>query len=338
MRFTGLLLLAATVLITGCSQPPEQVNVYSARKEALIKPLLDQFSADTGIEVNLVTAKADALLERLKAEGEHSPADLLITVDAGRLHRAREADVLQPVANDTLAQRVPERLRDPDGFWYGLSVRARVIVYAPDRVDASLLDSYESLTDEQWRGRICIRSSNNIYNQSLVASLIAHHGEEAITEWARGMVANMARDPVGGDRDQIKAVAAGECDLAVVNTYYLAMMANDEDPATRAVADSVAVFWPNQGDRGTHINVSGAGVTANAPNPENAIRLLEFLTSETAQQWYAETNHEYPVKSSIAVSEQLQAWGEFRQDGLNLAKLGELNAAAVKAMDRAGWQ
>ena len=338
MRFPGIVLLAITVLVTGCSQPPEQVNVYSARKEALIKPLLDQFSADTGITVNLVTAKADALLERLKAEGEHSPADLLITVDAGRLHRAKQAGVLQPLTDSTLEQRIPATLRDPEGFWYGLSVRARVIVYAPERVDAGQLESYESLADEQWRGRICIRSSDNIYNQSLVASLIAHNGEQATEDWARAMVANMARDPVGGDRDQIKAVAAGECDLAVVNTYYLAMMASDDDPATRAVAESVAVFWPNQDERGVHINVSGAGLTAHAANRDNARQLLTFLTSDTAQQWYAERNHEYPAVEGIRVSEQLQGWGTFSQDDLNLSQLGELNADAVKVMDRAGWQ
>lgn len=338
MRTLSIMLLAMTVLVTGCSNAPDEVNVYSARKEALIKPLLDQFSADTGIQVNLVTGSADALLERLKAEGEHSPADVLITVDAGRLHRAREAGLLQPVTSDMLSQRVPAALRDPVGHWYGLSVRSRVIVYAPSRVDASQLQSYESLADEQWQGRICIRSSDNIYNQSLVASLIAHNGVDATENWARALVANMARDPVGGDRDQINAVAAGECDLAVVNTYYLAMMASDEDPATRAVAESVAVFWPNQSGRGAHINVSGAGITTHAPNPDNALQLITFLTSDSAQQWYAERNHEYPVRDGIPVSEQLQAWGAFEKDALNLTRLGELNAEAVKVMDRAGWQ
>lgn len=337
-RLSVLFSLMAALVVTGCSSQSEEVNVYSARKEALIKPLLDRFSEQTGVTVNLITGSADALVERMKAEGEHSPADVLITTDAGRLFRAQQEEQLAAVDSDTLADQVPEALRDPEGHWYGLSVRARVVVYAPDRVDPSELSTYEALADEQWDGRICIRSSDNIYNQSLTASLIAHNGEADTEQWAEGLVSNMARDPVGGDRDQIKALAAGECDLAVVNTYYLGMMQGGDDADAREIANQVAVFWPNQDDRGAHINISGAGVAANAPNPDNAVRLIEFLVNDESQQWYAETNYEYPVRADVPVSDLLQEWGEFKQDDLPLIKLGERNADAVKLMDRAGWK
>lgn len=340
MRRFGLLvsLLVAALITTGCGTQTDEVNVYSARKEALIKPLLDRFSEQTGTTVNLITGSADALVERMKAEGEHSPADVLVTVDAGRLYRAQEEGLLAATSSQELDRQVPPALREPEGRWFGLSVRGRVIVYAPDRVDPANLSTYEALADEQWADRICIRSSDNIYNQSLVASLIAHDGEQATREWAEGLVANMARDPVGGDRDQIKAVAAGDCDLAVVNTYYLGMMQADQDDETRDIAHRVRVFWPNQDGRGIHVNISGAGVTTNAPNPDNAQKLLEFLVSDESQQWYAETNHEYPVRPGVPASELLQSWGEFKQDDLPLVKLGERNADAVKVMDQAGWK
>lgn len=340
MRRSGVLvsLLVAVLVATGCSSHGEEVNVYSARKEALIKPLLDRFSEQTGISVNLITGSADALVERMKAEGAHSPADVLVTVDAGRLYRAQQEGLLATTTSDKLEQQVPPSLREPDGHWFGLSMRARVIVYAPDRVDPANLSTYEALADQQWADRICIRSSDNIYNQSLVASLIAHHGKPAVREWAAGLVSNMARDPVGGDRDQIKAVAAGECDLAVVNSYYLAGMQADDDAETRDIAGRVAVFWPNQDNRGVHVNISGAGIVSHAPNPDNAVALLEFLVSDESQRWYAQANQEFPVHPGVPPSELLQGWGEFKQDDLNLLRLGELNADAVKVMDQAGWK
>jgi iron(III) transport system substrate-binding protein len=335
-------LLTVGALALAVATPPAfasgEVNLYSARKEALIKPLLDRFTAETGIEVNLVTGKADALLKRLESEGRNTPADLLVTVDAGRLHRAVVADLLQPVENATLKERVPASYRDPENHWFGLSTRARVMMYSRDRVDSGALSTYEGLADPQWKGRICIRSSSNIYNQSLIASLIAAHGEEETERWARGLVANMARPPSGGDRDQIKAVAAGQCDVAVANTYYLGGMLNSSDPAQVEAASKVAVFWPNQDGRGTHVNVSGAGVTKYARNRDNAVKLLEFLTSDASQQWYAEVNSEYPAVPGVPLSGTLQAWGEFRADDLNLAVLGRNNAAALKLMDRAGWK
>lgn len=337
-RVSILFSLVLALVITGCSSQSEEVNVYSARQEALIKPLLDRFTEETGINVNLITGSADTLVERMKSEGEHSPADLLITVDAGRLYRAHQEGQLATLDDEVLEQRVPENLRDPQGRWFGLSVRARVVMFNPDTVDESELSTYETLADEQWEGRICIRSADNIYNQSLVASLIAHDGEQATQAWAEGLVNNMARDPVGGDRDQIKALAAGECDLAVTNTYYLARMLQNDDDAIRAQAQAARVFWPNQQDRGAHINISGAGLATNAPNRDHAIQLLRFLVNDESQRWYAEVNNEYPVRQDTPVSDVLASWGEFKRDPLPLVKLGELNAEAVRIMDRAGWK
>jgi iron(III) transport system substrate-binding protein len=335
-------LFAVAVLALVTATPPAfaagEVNLYSARKEELIKPLLDRFTADTGIKVNLVTGKADALLKRLESEGRNTPADLLLTTDAGRLYRAYEAGLLQPVRSDTLERAVPAIYRDPEGHWFGVSVRARVLMFASDRLDPAGLSTYEDLADERWKGRICIRSSNNIYNQSLVASLIVAHGEAETEAWAKGLIANLARPPKGGDRDQIKAVAAGQCDVAVANTYYLGTMLNSSDPAQREAAAKISVFWPNQADRGSHVNVSGAGITRHARNRNNAVRLLEFMTTEESQRWYADANLEYPVRTGITLNPTLEAWGTFAGDTINLAELGRHNAAAVRLMDRAGWK
>ncbi|KAA6183420.1 Fe(3+) ABC transporter substrate-binding protein [Thiohalocapsa marina] len=320
----------------------EEVNLYSARKEDLIRPLLDRFTDATGIQVNLVTGKADALLQRLRSEGVNSPADLLLTVDAGNLHRAKEAGVTQAITSDALTTAIPASYRDPQGHWYGLSLRARPILYVKGRVDPAELSTYEALAAPEWKGRICIRSSSNIYNQSLVASMITANGADATEAWARALVANMARPPKGGDRDQIKAAAAGQCDLAVANTYYLAGMLESDDPAEREPALQMAIFWPNQpgqGDgRGTHVNVSGAAVTKAARNRDAAIRLMEFLVSPESQAWYAEANGEYPVVESIDVSPVLAKWGRFKADTLTLDQLGALNGEAVRLMDRAGWK
>jgi iron(III) transport system substrate-binding protein len=329
--------LCAALLGSTAAQSAE-VNVYSGRGEAFIKPLLDTFSKETGIKVNLVSGKDDALIERLKAEGAQSPADVLMTADAGRLHRAKAAGLLQAVDSPTLNAAIPAAYRDPGNQWFGLTLRARVIVYAPERVKREELSTYEGLADPSWKGRVCMRSSDSIYNQSLTAALIAHDGEAATLDWAKGVVANLARPPKGGDRDQIKAIAAGECDVSLVNTYYLAGMQNAEEPAEREAAAKVAVFWPNQKDRGAHVNVSGAGITAAAKNVAEARKLLEFLVSDEAQRWYAEVNQEYPVKAGIAISPTLRTMGAFKADALPLARLGELNAQAVRLLDRAGWR
>lgn len=337
-KFSQLLVLSALSLAVSFPAFADlnEVNVYSARKEALIKPLLDDFSEKTGITVNLVTGKADALLKRLELEGQNSPADILITTDAGRLYRAQEAQVLQAAIDPKIAQGVPANLKDKDGYWLGLTTRSRFIVYAKDRVKPSELSTYQALSDPKWKNRICVRSSNNIYNQSLVASMIANDGEAATEQWAKGFVANFARKPNGGDRDQIKAVAAGQCDIALVNTYYLGQMLKDNKQ--KAIAEQVNVFWPNQNQGGAHINISGVGITQSAKNVAAANQLIAFLLSKEAQTWYAEVNNEYPVIADAPWSQTLKNWGTFKGDDLNLEQLGKLNAQAVKIMDRAGWR
>jgi iron(III) transport system substrate-binding protein len=331
----GLLL---TFIAPSLSLADEVVNLYSARKEKLIKPLLDRFRAQTGIKVNLVTGKADALLQRLQREGRNTPADMLITTDAGRLHRAKAAGVTQAVDSQALKGLVPENFRDPDGHWYGLSVRARPILYVKERVDPSRLSTYEALIDTDWKHKICIRSSGNIYNQSLVASMIAANGAASTETWAKTFVKQFARPPKGGDRDQIKAAAAGQCDLVIANTYYLAGMLTSKDKAQRDAAAKLAVFWPNQQGRGTHVNVSGAALIKAAKNRGNAIKLLEFLVTRGSQAWYAEANGEYPVLEDVAPGELLQSWGDFKMDRLNLSQLGVFNPDALRLMDRAGWK
>ncbi|TXS93393.1 Fe(3+) ABC transporter substrate-binding protein [Parahaliea aestuarii] len=327
----------AATLIAPASLAAEVVNVYSARQEALIKPILERFTEESGIKVNLITGDGDALLTRLRSEGRNSPADLLLTVDAGRLYRAREAGVLQPLHSDFLKKVVPAHLRDNEDYWYGLSVRARVIAYAKDRIDPAELSTYEDLTDPKWRGRLCVRSSSNIYNQSLVAGMIATEGADAAGAWAKGVVANFARPPQGGDRDQIKAVGAGQCDLALVNSYYYGAMLQSGGEEEAAAAN-VALFFPNQDGRGTHVNVSGAGITTAATHVEQAKALIEFLAGEEAQHWYAETNNEYPVREDIEPSARLSSWGEFKADSVDVTELGRLNAQAVMIMDRANWK
>jgi iron(III) transport system substrate-binding protein len=333
LLFSCLLLLTASPALAA-----GQVNIYSARQEVLIKPLLDRFTAQTGIKVNLVAGNADAMLQRLQSEGRNSPADILLTVDAGNLNRAMELDLFQPVKSTVLEQAIPAAYRDPAGHWFGLSMRARVLMYAKDRVKPAELASYQDLTDPKWRGRICVRSSSNVYNQSMTAAMIARQGVEATEAWAKGLVANLARPPQGGDRDQIKAVAAGQCDVAIVNTYYLGGMLNSSEAGDREAAAKVAVFWPDQKQQGVHVNVSGAGVTRHAKNRDNAIRLLEFLAGEEAQRWYAEVNFEYPVRPGVPLSETLAAFGDFKTDDLNLAILGKHAPEAVRLMDRAGWR
>lgn len=316
----------------------QEVNVYSARKEALILPLLEKFRAETGIGFNLITAKADELLKRLESEDHSTPADVFITTDAGRLQRAKDAGVLRAVNNAVLDSRIPHNLRDSENYWFGMSRRARVIFYARDRVDAGELSTYEALTDPRWKGRICIRSSNNIYNQSLVASMIEANGVEETEAWSRGLVANFARKPAGGDTDQLRAAAAGQCDIAIANTYYYGRLAKSDRDSDREVAAALGLFWPNQEGRGAHVNVSGAAVTQHAKHPQAAERLLEFMTSAESQAWYGEVNLEYPVTGDAKTSELLQSFGEFKGDDINLSRLGENNRAAVQLMDRAGWR
>ncbi|MBR9989456.1 MAG: Fe(3+) ABC transporter substrate-binding protein [Gemmatimonadetes bacterium] len=338
---TGALCVAFAACSSDADQPAVaagEVNVYSHRHYDADRELFRLFTEQTGIQVNVVTASADELITRLENEGAQSPADVLITVDAGRLQRAKERGLLQPVESAVLAANIPEHLRDRDGEWFGLTQRARILAYHRGRVQPEDLSTYEALSGPEWVGRVLTRSSSNVYNQSLLAAQIAHLGPEAAESWAAGIVANLARSPSGGDTDQIKAVAAGQGDVAVVNSYYLARLAASEDAEERRVAEQIGAFFPNQADRGTHVNVSGAGVTRSSRNVENAVRLLEYLSGDEAQAVFAEANHEYPVKPGVAWSATLQGWGEFKSDSLDLTRLGELNAEAVRIADRAGWR
>ena len=336
-KSTGAAAALAIALASG-AVAAQEVNLYSSRHYDTDIAMYDAFTEQTGIAVNLIEASEDELIERIKAEGANSPADVLITVDAGRLWRADQAGVLQPVSSAVLEERVPANLRHPEGKWFGFSQRLRGIVYAKDRVDPAAITTYEDLADPQWHGRVCIRSSGNIYNQSLVGSMIETLGVEQTEAWAKGLVDNLARPPQGGDTDQIKAVAAGECDVAVVNHYYLVRLIKSDDADERAIADQVDILFPNQDGRGAHANISGAGVIATAPNRDNAVKFLEYLTTPDAQAYFAQGNNEFPVVAGVKLDPVLEGWGEIKTDSINAAKLGENNPEAVKLMDRVGWK
>lgn len=350
----ALIAAAGAVALVACSQDDSgstaqntetakteivgEVNVYSSRHYDTDLALYDEFTEATGIKINLIEAGADALIERIKSEGEFSPADVLITVDAGRLWRAEEAGILDAVASDTLTNRVPEYLRHPDGLWFGLSKRARVIIYNKAAGEPAVLDTYADLADPSNAGKVCIRSSSNIYNISLMASMVSHIGAAAAEEWAKGVVSNFARDPQSNDTGQIQAVASGECGIAVVNTYYLARYVASDDPELNAIADAVGVVFPDQQGRGTHVNISGAGVVKGAPNRENAIKFIEYLTEDKAQNYFANGNNEYPAVPGVAPAAAVVTLGSFKEDELNASLLGQNQAEAVRVFDRAGWQ
>lgn len=335
---TRIRLLALLCLLLLPAAVAQVVNVYSARHYATDEELYSEFTEQTGIEVNVIEANADELIERIRSEGANSPADVIVTVDAGRLWRADQAGLLAPVESSVLEEAIPENLRHPEGKWFGLTQRVRAIFYDRDSVDPSELSTYEDLADDKWEDRICIRSSSNVYNQSLVAAMIEVNGVDATQEWANALVDNFARDPQGGDTDQIRAVAAGECDIAVANHYYYARLVASDDPADQEVVEQVGIFFPNQDGRGAHTNISGAGVVATAPNRENAIRFIEFLTTPEAQQIFAEGNNEFPVVEGIEASEIAEGLGDFETDDVNVSAYGENNPEAVRIMDRAGWR
>ncbi|QCN95186.1 Fe(3+) ABC transporter substrate-binding protein [Azospirillum argentinense] len=329
---------AATLLtMTGLASAAE-VNVYSARHYDVDKDLYDAFTKKTGIKINVIEGKEEELIERMKTEGGNSPADVFITVDAGRLWRAQEAGLLQPTRSKVMEEAIPAHLREPEGHWFGISKRARILVYNKASVKPGEIKTYEELADPKWKDRVLVRSSTSVYNQSLVGSLLAAHGEKATEDWAKGVVANMARKPQGGDTDQIKGVAANEGDVAVTNTYYFARIASSAKPEDKAIADKLGVIFPNQDGRGTHVNVSGAGVMKNAPNKEQAIQFLEYLVSPEAQKMFTEKNYEYPIVAGAETAPVLVTWGKFKEDPLNAAVYGKNNAEALKIMDRAGWK
>lgn len=319
-------------------QKEQVVNVYTHRHYEPDQEIFKMFEESTGIKVKVINASADELIQKMKMEGKQSPADVLITVDAGRLSRAKDQGLLQSIQSDLLEKTVPNHLQDVDNQWFGLTKRARIIAYALDRVKPEELSTYEELVSSKWKGKILVRSSSNIYNQSLMASIIANDGESIAKKWAEGIVANMARSPKGSDRDQVKAVVAGEGDLAIVNSYYIGKMLNSPDAEEVETAKKIGLFFPNQDGRGTHINVSGAGVAKYAPNKENAIRFIEFLVSQDAQQIFTDANYEYPILESIEPTNDIKAWGDFKEDTLGLNKLGENNKKAVLIFDEAGWK
>jgi iron(III) transport system substrate-binding protein len=337
----GLIITGATGALAGRARaqaPGGVLNLYSSRHYSTDQALYDDFTRQTGIRIQRIEAEADPLIERLRAEGANSPADIFLSVDAGRIERARVAGLLQPIASPVLDAAVPAHLRDPQGYWFGFSKRARVILYARGRVRPGEVTRYEDLADPALKGRLAIRSSSNVYNQSMTGAMLAAHGEAATETWCRGVVANLARAPRGGDSDQIKAVAAGEADYAVANTYYLVNLMRSKSEAERAVAARVGVIFPNQADRGTHINIAGGGVTASSRNRAAAIRFLEYLVSPAAQAHFADGNAEYPVAPGVAPSAELAALGAFREDRLNAQVYAANNARALQIMDRAGWK
>jgi iron(III) transport system substrate-binding protein len=315
------------------------LNLYSARHYQTDEALYANFTKTTGIKINRIEAGDDQLLERLKSEGAMSPADLLLIVDAARLWTVQSLGLFQPVRSKVLEERIPATLRDPDGNWYGFSSRARVIVYNKQAVNPADVSTYESLADPKNKNRVCTRSGSHPYNLSLVAALIAHNGEAKTEEWAKSVVANMARTPRGGDSDQIKAVAAGECGVALTNTYYYVRLLRSAKPEEREWAAKAGLIWPDQQSYGTHLNISGAGVLKNAPHRENAIRFLEYLSSPEAQGYFANGNNEWPaVKGAVAKNPELESLGTFKADTLPIATLGKNTPAAQMLLDRAGWK
>lgn len=328
--------LAGAAFVLAFPVQANEVNVYSARHYDTDQVLYDTFTAQTGIRVNIIEASGDEVVARIQAEGANSPADILFTVDGGRLHRAVEAGLFQPIESAVLEERIPAALQHPDNLWFGLTTRARVIFYNRAAGLPEGVADYEDLADPAHRGTVCIRSSGNIYNVSLMAELIESLGEEAAEEWARGLAANLARPPQGGDSDQIKAVASGECLLGVANTYYWGRLMASSNPEDVAAAEAVGFIFPNQDNRGTHVNLSGMGVLATAPNRDNAIALLEYLVSDEAQQILADSNNEYPAVPGIAINGPIGAYTDFRSSGVNASVYGTNAARAVAVWDRAG--
>ena len=332
-------LLWADLDDTNINSKSNEVNIYSARKSYLLRPLLDAFEKDTNIKVNIISGKAKVLQKRIEQEGKNTRADVLLTVDAGNLYEAKKKNLLKKINSKQLDMLIPKNLRDDDGFWYGLSIRSRVIMFNPLSVNVKDLSTYENLAHKKWKGKICMRSSGNIYNQSLLASLITHLGEEEAKNWAKSVVSNFARDPKGNDRTQMTSVVLGECDLTLANTYYLGKWMTSKKEIERKYAKRISIFFPNQKSRGAHINISGAAVIKYTRNLDNAIKLIEYLADDKAQELYARANHEYPIRDTINLSKIVYSWGyPFKQDQINLNQLGVNNSKAAKIFDEVNWQ
>src|SRR5574344_1832252 len=331
-------LAICSLLFTNILFATNEVNVYSQRHYDSDKALFKKFEEKTGIKINLVTAKAEELVSRLSIEGANSPADVLITADIGNLWEAKQRDLLQSASSKTLEENIPSHLRDEDGKWFALTKRARLFVYNPKTVNPNDLDDYFSLTKPQFKGKVITRTATHAYNKSLLASIIAHHGEEKALEFAKGLVNNFARNPKGSDKDQIRAVASGEADIAIVNSYYVGVMANSKDKVDSEIANSLKIHFPAQNSTGAHINISGAAITQFAPNKENAVKLIEFLTSEEAQGALAEGNYEYPINVKVKPAGTVSSWGEFKEDTIPLNEVGKYTNTAMKIAEQGKWK
>ncbi len=331
------LFLASLVLI-GSLYANNEVNVYSHRHYDTDKQLFKMFENKTGIKVNVVKADANALIKRLESEGENSPADVLITVDAGRLYQAKEKDLLQSIDSKYLIENIPSKLRDEENKWFALTKRVRAFIVPKDSKLEEKLITYEQLANPEFKGMVMVRSSSHVYNQSLLAAVIAHHGEEYALKWAKGVVSNMARRPKGNDRYQVKAIANGLGKIAIANTYYVGKMVGNKDLSESEAVERVKIIFPKFENGGTHINVSGAGVAKYAPNKENAIKFIEFLASPEAQDLFANSNFEYPVTKDVKKNDVVSSWGTFDDDSISINTLGKNNAKAVKIFDKAGWR
>ena len=336
-RTFSILIILVNTIISYSASSASEVNVYSYRQPILIDPFFEEFTKLTGIEVNVLHAKK-GLLERLLSEGANTPADLVLTVDISRLKQFVEKDLLTPIESFALQKNIPSHLRDSNNRWFALSKRARVVVASKERVVTGAIKRIEDLTNPKWRGKICTRPGSHAYNRSLLASIVAAHGETAAEEWAKGLVVNLARKPEGNDRAQAKAIFEGVCDIAIMNTYYYGKMKfNEKNPEQKDWANAITLIFTNQNDRGNHINVAGGGVVKHSKNKDNAIALLEFLTNPKAQALYSSINYEYPVNPIMTLSDELATWGEFKEDNLPIEKLAELAPIAQKIIDRVGW-
>lgn len=340
--FKSIAFAAVAFAATGIAKPgmaAEELNLYSYRQPFLIEPMIEKFTAETGIKVNVVFAKK-GMLEKIKAAGANNPADAVLTVDIGRLYALKQAGVLDPVASNVLEKNIPAHLRDPEGLWFGLTQRSRIALVSRDRVKEGELQTYEDLADPKFRGRICMRSGKHAYNVALIASMIAHHGEAKTKQWLEGVKANLSRKPQGNDRAQAKAVYEGQCDVAISNTYYMGkMQTNDKKPEQKKWAEAVRVTFLNQGksDRGAHMNVSGAGVLKGAEHRDAAVKLIEWLSKEEAQHMYAEVNYEYPANPAVEASALVKSWGDFTADDLSMEDIAKNREAATKLVDEVNF-
>jgi len=335
----SLILLPALALSCSALAQDGVLNLYSSRHYQTDEALYSGFTKLTGIKVNRIEAGEDALIERIRNEGARSPADVLVTVDAGRLWRAEQLGLFQPVKSALLDARIPASFREPNGLWYGFSLRARLIAYNKAKVRPNEIRNYEDLADAKWKGRVCMRSSTSIYNLSLMGALIEHLGEPTAEAWAKSVKDNLAREPKGGDTDQLKSVAAGECDVTISNQYYYARLMRSQKPDERAVAEKLGIVFPNQSTWGTHVNISGAGVMKNAPHRDAAVRFLEYLAGDEAQRYFADGNNEWPVVASVQlVNPVLSAFGAFKYDPVNVAVLGRNQPSSQKLYDRVAWK